>query len=68
VKDELADKILTHPRRSRGAVLEQQELGLVYRDGALFVRYYEETLPIAPDTSAPCSKDDRALAEGRARL
>jgi (1->4)-alpha-D-glucan 1-alpha-D-glucosylmutase len=51
VKDELADKILIPILGDQyGAVLERQELALVYRDGAFFVRYYDETLPIAPDT------------------
>ena len=51
VKDELADKILIPILGDPyGAVLERQQLQLVYRDGAFFVRYYEETLPIAPDT------------------
>ena len=32
------------------AVLERQELRLEYKHGAFFVRYYDERLPIAPDT------------------
>ncbi|MGH3523083.1 MAG: hypothetical protein ACRDU4_09710, partial [Mycobacterium sp.] len=51
VKDELADKILIPILGDQyGAVLEGQELQLAYRDGAFFVRYYGETLPIATDT------------------
>jgi (1->4)-alpha-D-glucan 1-alpha-D-glucosylmutase len=51
VKGELADKILIPILGDQyGAVLERQELQLVYRDGAFFVRYYDETLPIATDT------------------
>jgi (1->4)-alpha-D-glucan 1-alpha-D-glucosylmutase len=51
VKSELADRILIPILGDQyGAVLERQELRLAYRDGAFFVRYYDETLPIAPDT------------------
>ena len=51
VKDELADKVLIPILGDQyGAVLERQELQLAYRDGAFFVRYYEDVLPIAPDT------------------
>ena len=51
VKDELADKVLIPILGDQyGAVLERQELQLAYRDGAFVVRYYDETLPIAPDT------------------
>jgi (1->4)-alpha-D-glucan 1-alpha-D-glucosylmutase len=53
VKDELADKVLIPILGDQyGAVLERQELQLTYRDGAFFVRYDDETLPIAPDTCA----------------
>ena len=53
VKDELADKVLIPILGDQyGAVLERQELQLTYRDGAFFVRYGDETLPIAPDTYA----------------
>jgi (1->4)-alpha-D-glucan 1-alpha-D-glucosylmutase len=51
VKDELADKVLIPILGGQyGEVLETQELQLAYGDGAFLVRYYEETLPIAPDT------------------
>jgi (1->4)-alpha-D-glucan 1-alpha-D-glucosylmutase len=51
VKDELADKILIPILGDQyGAVLERMELQTAYRDGAFFVHYYDETLPIAPDT------------------
>jgi (1->4)-alpha-D-glucan 1-alpha-D-glucosylmutase len=51
VKDELADKILIPILGDQyGAVLERQELQTVYRDGAFCVHYYDEALPIAPDT------------------
>src|SRR5262245_7268278 len=51
VKDELADKVLIPILGDQyGAVLERRELKLTYRDGAFFVAYYEERLPIAPDT------------------
>jgi (1->4)-alpha-D-glucan 1-alpha-D-glucosylmutase len=53
VKDELADKVLIPILGDQyGEVLERQELRLTYRDGAFHVEYYEETLPIAPDTYA----------------
>jgi len=53
VKDELADKVLIPILGGQyGEVLEAQELTLAYRDGAFAVRYYEESLPIAPDTYA----------------
>ena len=58
VKDELAEKVLIPILGDQyGEVLENQELTLAYRDGAFFVRYYEETLPLAPDTY------DRVVAE-----
>ena len=51
VKDELADKVLIPILGDQyGAVLERQELQLAYRDGAFVVRYYDDTLPVAPDT------------------
>ena len=53
VKDELADKVLIPILGGQyGEVLEARELQLTYRDGAFTVRYYEESLPIAPDTYA----------------
>jgi (1->4)-alpha-D-glucan 1-alpha-D-glucosylmutase len=51
VKSELADRVLIPILGDQyGAVLERQELRLEYRDGAFFVIYYDETLPIATDT------------------
>jgi len=51
VKDELADKVLIPILGDQyGAVLERQELRLEFRDGAFVVRYYDEMVPIAPDT------------------
>ena len=51
VKDELADKLLIPILGDQyGAVLERQELRLAYRDGAFVVAYYDDVLPIAPDT------------------
>jgi (1->4)-alpha-D-glucan 1-alpha-D-glucosylmutase len=51
VKDELADKLLIPILGDQyGEALERQELTLIYREGAFVVCYYEETLPIAPDT------------------
>lgn len=51
VKDELADKLLIPILGDQyGEVLERQELRLVFADGSFLVRYFDETLPIAPDT------------------
>jgi len=51
LKSELAEKVLIPILGDQyGEVLENQELTLTYCDGAFFVRYYEERLPIAPDT------------------
>ena len=51
VKDELADKVLIPILGDQyGAELERQELKLAYRDGAFIVHYYDNWLPIAPDT------------------
>jgi (1->4)-alpha-D-glucan 1-alpha-D-glucosylmutase len=51
VKAELADKVLIPILGDQyGAVLERQELRLDYVDGAFVVRYYDNVLPIAPDT------------------
>ena len=53
VKDELANKVLIPILGDQyGEVLERQELTLAYCDGAFVVRYYDDTLPIAPDTYA----------------
>src|SRR3954452_20332521 len=53
VKDELADKVLIPILGAQyGEALEHQELTLTYRDGAFFACYYDDTLPIAPDTYA----------------
>ncbi len=53
VKDELADKLLIPILGDQyGEVLERQELRLVFEDGSFLVRYFDETLPIAPDTYA----------------
>ena len=59
VKDELAEKLLIPILGDQyGEVLENQELKLAYRDGAFSVRYYEETLPLAPDTYDMVVADD----------
>jgi (1->4)-alpha-D-glucan 1-alpha-D-glucosylmutase len=51
IKAELADKVLIPILGDQyGAVLERQELTLTYRDGAFVVLYYDDWLPIAPDT------------------
>jgi len=51
VKDELADKVLIPILGDQyGTVLEQQQLELAYSHGTFVVRYYDDVLPIAPDT------------------
>jgi (1->4)-alpha-D-glucan 1-alpha-D-glucosylmutase len=51
VKDELANKVLIPILGDQyGAALERQELTLAYRDGGFIVQYYDDWLPIAPDT------------------
>ena len=51
VKAELAEKLLIPILGDQyGAVLERQELRLAYRDGAFVVGYFDNVLPIAPDT------------------
>src|SRR5262245_31863518 len=51
VKDELANKVLLPILGDQyGAVLERQELMLVYERGSFVVRYYDDVLPVAPDT------------------
>jgi (1->4)-alpha-D-glucan 1-alpha-D-glucosylmutase len=53
VKTELADKVLIPILGDQyGEALERQELKLTCRDGAFFVCYYGETLPVAADTYA----------------
>jgi (1->4)-alpha-D-glucan 1-alpha-D-glucosylmutase len=51
IKDELADKVLIPVLGDMyGEVLERRELTLGYDNGAFTVHYYDERLPIAPDT------------------
>ncbi len=51
VKDELAEKVLIPILGDYyGATLETHELTLVYQEGSFIVRYYDDWLPIAPDT------------------
>jgi (1->4)-alpha-D-glucan 1-alpha-D-glucosylmutase len=51
VKDELADKVLIPILGDQyGVVLEAQQLKLAYRGGAFEVEYYDDWLPIAPDS------------------
>jgi (1->4)-alpha-D-glucan 1-alpha-D-glucosylmutase len=51
VKDELANKLLIPILGDQyGSVLERQELTLAFDAGAFFVKYYDDVLPIAPDT------------------
>jgi (1->4)-alpha-D-glucan 1-alpha-D-glucosylmutase len=51
VKAELADKVLIPILGDQyGAVLERQELTVSYRQGTFVVHYYDEVLPLAPDS------------------
>jgi (1->4)-alpha-D-glucan 1-alpha-D-glucosylmutase len=51
VKAELADKVLIPILGDQyGAVLERKELQVAYAEGAFVVRYFEDVIPIAPDT------------------
>jgi (1->4)-alpha-D-glucan 1-alpha-D-glucosylmutase len=51
VKDELFEKVLLPILGDQyGAVLERQELALVFERGAFIVRHYDDRLPIAPET------------------
>ena len=53
LKPELDNKILLPILGDLyGAVLENQDIVLLYRDGAFFIRHYDTTLPIAPKPSA----------------
>lgn len=65
VKAELADKVLIPILGDQyGAVLERGELQLEFAAGAFVVRYYDNLLPIAPDTYSMIVRDalDRWLA------
>jgi (1->4)-alpha-D-glucan 1-alpha-D-glucosylmutase len=58
VKAELADKVLIPILGDQyGAVLERGELQLEYAAGAFVVRYYDNVLPIAPDTYGVVLRD-----------
>jgi (1->4)-alpha-D-glucan 1-alpha-D-glucosylmutase len=51
VKAELAGKVLIPILGDQyGVVLERQELTVSYQEGTFIVRYYDEVLPVAPDT------------------
>ncbi len=51
VKAELRDRVLIPILGDQyGEVLERQELTLIMTDGAFVVRYYDDRLPVAPDT------------------
>jgi (1->4)-alpha-D-glucan 1-alpha-D-glucosylmutase len=53
IKTELTDRILIPILGDQyGAVLERGELALDFDAGAFVVRYYDDVLPIAPDTYA----------------
>ena len=51
IKEELADRVLIPILGGQyGEVLEREELVVEYREGSFVVRYYDNALPIAPDT------------------
>jgi len=53
IKAELADKVLIPILGDQyGAVLERQELKVGHEAGAFLVRYFDNVIPIAPDTYA----------------
>ena len=59
VKDELAEKVLIPILGDQyGAVLERQELQLAYANGAFVIKYYDDTLPVAPDTYGLILQDE----------
>ena len=59
VKDELAEKVLIPILGDQyGAVLERQELQLVYANGAFVIRHYDDRLPVAPDTYGMILRDE----------
>jgi len=61
VKDELAEKVLIPILGDQyGAVLERQELQLAYANGAFFIKYYDDALPVAPDTYGRILQDELA--------
>ncbi|MGE0827625.1 MAG: malto-oligosyltrehalose synthase [Candidatus Binatia bacterium] len=54
VKNDLANKVLLPILGNQyGQVLENQELTLLYEEGAFFLRYFDHRLPIAPRSSIP---------------
>jgi (1->4)-alpha-D-glucan 1-alpha-D-glucosylmutase len=62
VKDELADKVLIPILGDQyGAVLERQELQLVYANGAFVIRHYDDRLPVAPDTYGMILRDELSV-------
>ncbi len=51
IKPELADKLLLPILEDQyGAVLEQGKLRLAFEDGAFYIYYYDNRLPVAPRT------------------
>src|SRR5689334_19147252 len=53
IKRELENKVLLPILGDQyGAVLESQEMELIYEDGTFLLRYYEHRLPLAPRTWA----------------
>src|SRR5262249_34827369 len=59
IKDELGDRVLIPVLGDQyGAALERRELILAFGGGSFSIRYYDETLPIAPDTYPAIFADD----------
>ncbi len=54
IKPKLANKLLLPILGQRyGHALEERKLSLEFRDGAFFVRYFDNELPLGPRTAAP---------------
>ena len=67
IKRELENKVLLPILGDQyGAVLENQEMELVYEDGAFILRYYDHRLPLAPKTWTHILSHrlERLVAEG----
>ncbi len=58
VKPELADKLLLPILGQRyGLALEERKLSIEFREGAFFLRYFDNELPLGPRTATPLLKD-----------
>jgi (1->4)-alpha-D-glucan 1-alpha-D-glucosylmutase len=67
IKPELSDKLLLPILGQRyGQALEERKLSLEFREGAFFLRYFDNELPLGPRTAVPLLKDH--LEELRGQL